>query len=149
MDAVTYPDATVAATLNDLFVPVRVNIEESSKLAFQYGAIWTPNINIIEAKEHAVYRVEGWLAPSEFVTMLHLAKGHYLFSGKKFEDAAATFAMVAENYTRSDFAPEALYYVGVSRYLATSDVEEIKSAWGKLQRQHPQSTWTMRADILG
>ena len=149
MGAVTYPDAAVAAVLNDYFVPVRINIEEAAQIAYKYGAIWTPNLNIIEAKERAVYRIEGWLAPSEFVAMLFLANGHFLFSRKKFEDAATTFGMVAEKFPRSDFAPEAHYYIGVSRYLATQDVEEIKAAWGKLARLYPRSTWTMRADIFG
>ena len=109
----------------------------------------SPNINIVAgARERAVYNVEGWLAPSEFAAMLCLARGHFDFSGKKFEDAAQTFSQVAEKYPRSDFAAEANYYLGVSRYLASQDVEEIKTAWGRLHNLYPQSTWSMQADIF-
>ena len=74
MGTVTYPDMLVAALLNENFIPVQVNIEEVSKLANEFQAIWTPNLNVLNHNQKRVYRVEGWLPPSEFVAMLGVAK---------------------------------------------------------------------------
>ena len=57
MGSVTYPDVMVAGLLNAYFIPVQVNIEEVSKLAAKYMAIWTPNLIVLDEKENVIYRV--------------------------------------------------------------------------------------------
>jgi tetratricopeptide (TPR) repeat protein len=145
---VTYPDSKVAELLNTFFVPVQVNIQEVSKLADQYQAIWTPNLNVIDGRENRVYHVEGWLPPSEFAAMLETARGQYCLRRKRFEDAAPIFKGVFEKYPRSAYAPESLYYRGVSRYLATHNVNELKEDWIMLQRFYPDDAWAMKANII-
>ena len=144
----TYPDRQVAALLNENFVPVQVNIEEAAKLADTYQAIWTPNLNVIDGRQKQVYRVEGWLPPSEFAAMLGVGRGQYFLRGKKYPEAATLFKAVFEQNPRSQFAPEALYYRGVSRYLSSHNVDELKEDWIMLQRFYPQSAWSLRANIL-
>ena len=56
MGSVTYPDLMVASLLNAYFVPVQVEIDEVSKLAAQYSAIWTPNLNVLDGEENIIYR---------------------------------------------------------------------------------------------
>lgn len=144
----TYPDRQVTALLNENFIPVQVNIEEAAKLADEFQAIWTPNLNVIDGRLKRVYQVEGWLPPSEFVAMLGVGRGQYFLRGKKYAEAATLFKAVFEQSPRSQFAPEALYYRGVSRYLSSHKVDELKEDWIMLQRFYPQSAWSLRANIL-
>ena len=148
MGAVTYPDRQVAALLNENFVPVQVNIEKVAKLVDEFQALWTPNLNVIDGRGKRVYWVEGWLPPSEFAAMLGVARGHYFLRGKKYTEAAPLFKAVFEQNPPSQFAPEALYYRGVSRYLNSHKVDELKEDWIMLQRFYPQSAWSLRANIL-
>ena len=148
MGAVTYPDMQVAALLNDNFVPVQVNFEEASKLVNEFQAIWTPNLNVLDRNQNRVYWVEGWLPPSEFTAMLTVARGQYFLRGKKYTEAEPLFKAVFDHNPRSQFAPEALYYRGVSRYLNSHEVEELKEDWIMLQRFYPQSAWSLRSNIL-
>jgi len=145
---VTYPDRQVAALLNENFIPVQVNFEEVAKLADEYQAIWTPNLNVIDGRRKRVYWVEGWLPPAEFVAMLGVARGHYFMRGKKYPEAAVLFKGVFEQNPRSQFAPEALYYRGVSRFLDGHKVDHLKEDWIMLQRFYPQSAWSLRSNIL-
>jgi len=146
---VTYSDLLVVTLINESFVPVKADLEQNSALAFQVGALWTPSLNVIDGRENLVYRVEGWLPSSEFAAMAILARGHYFLRGKRYELAAEPFRDVSVNFPRSEWAPEALYYLGVVRYLASQNVEELKKPWNRLQRMYPQSTWSIRSDILG
>ena len=138
----------MAALLNENFVPVQVNIEEAAKLADEFQAIWTPNLNVIDGRLKRVYQVEGWLPPSEFVAMLGVGRGQYFLRGKKYTEAEPLFKAVFDQHPRSQFAPEALYYRGVSRYLSSHKVDELKEDWIMLQRFYPQSAWSLRANIL-
>jgi hypothetical protein len=145
---VTYPDDQVVGLLNAHFIPVQVNIEQASRLADQYQALWTPNLNFIDGRERRFCQVIGWLPPSEFAAMLHLARGQYLLTGKHFDEAAPVFLGVFERFPRSAYAPEALYFHGVSRYLSSHEVPDLKDAWGRLQRFYPQSKWAMMSNLL-
>ncbi|MGD8613948.1 MAG: hypothetical protein PVI93_23235 [Desulfobacterales bacterium] len=144
----TYPNLQVATLLNENFIPVQVDIEKVSKLANEFQAIWTPNLNVLDRNQKRVYWVEGWLAPSEFAAMLDVARGHFFLRGKKYTQAEPIFKEVFEQHPLSQFAPEALYYRGVSRYLNSHEVDELKEDWIMLQRFYPQSTWSLRSNIL-
>jgi hypothetical protein len=72
-----------------------------------------------------IYWLEGWLPPAEFVAMLGVARGHYFLRGKNYTQAEPLFKAVFEQNPCSQFAPEALYYRGVSRYLNSHKVDEL------------------------
>jgi hypothetical protein len=137
----------VAAALNRHFVPVQVDFEKASKLVDQYRAIWTPNLNIVDARERRMFHVEGWLPPSEFLAMLETARGQFSLRGKKYDDAASCFKAVFDKYPLSMYAPQALYYRGVSRYLSSHKVEDLKEDWIMLQRFYPASGWAIKSNI--
>lgn len=80
--------------------------------------------------------------------MLTVARGQDFLRGKKYTEAEPLFKAVFDHNPRSQFAPEALYYRGVSRYLNSHEVEELKEDWIMLQRFYPQSAWSMRSNIL-
>jgi hypothetical protein len=148
MGAVTYPDPTVAGLINENFVPVQLNIADAKDIVQQYNVIWTPNINIVDHRENVSYHWEGWLSPSEFAPMLIAAKGHFEWRHKRFEEGAQFLEKVCETYPGSYFAPEALYYLGVCRYMASHDAEQLVKFWKRLQQEYPDSTWARSSKVL-
>jgi tetratricopeptide (TPR) repeat protein len=145
---VTYPENQVAECLNTYFVPVQVDIEKVGKLAAQYQALWTPNLNVINGREERVYHIIGWLPPSELTATLHAARGHYLLSRKKFDEAAAAFESLVDMFPRSVVAPESIYYTGVARYLSSHDAQDLKNAWRDLQDRYPNTEWALKSHVL-
>jgi len=139
---------SVAASINTFFVPVQLNVEKDKDPVQKFRAIWTPNINILDASEHVFYHVEGWLPPSEYSAMLMVAHGQYFLKRKRYVEAKDIFRKAWDKFPQSSFAPEALYYLGVSGYMESHEADELSKAWKLLQRYHPQSTWAIRSSIL-
>jgi len=145
---VTYPDLCVATALNEYYVPVQINVDQSRDLTRKFKVIWTPNINVLDSSENLCYRVEGWLPASEYSAMLMIAHGHYFLCHKRYKNAGELFQKVWDKFPHSTFAPEALYYLGVSGYMESHKVENLTSPWRILQGYCPQSTWAIRSSIL-
>lgn len=148
MGAVTYPDLYVAAFLNEYFVPLHFNIEKARELILKYRPIWTPNLNILDEEGAVVYQTAGWLPPSEFAAMLFLSRGRYFIRKKRYPDAAPNFQEVLLRFPTSTLAPEAYYYLGVSKYLASHKGEDLVETWKKLQLAYPNSSWAIRSGVL-
>ncbi len=148
MGAVTYPNLFVATLINDYFVPVQINVAKEPKLVDKYRAVWTPNINILESDERMVYHVEGWLPASEFSAMLLLSLGHHAIHRKRYADALPFLQEVRDNFPTTTFAPEALYYTGVAKYMSAHKVEDLVSVWKELQVKYPGNSWTLSASIV-
>lgn len=148
MGAVTYPDLDVATILNEEFVPVQVNIKEVPQLVQKYRAIWTPNLNVIDGEESQIYRVEGWLPPSEYTPMLLVAKGHYMFRSKRYDGAILWFQSVMNPFPRSAFAPEVQYYIGVCEYMQSQDPGRLAEGWKQLQTLYPEGLWATKSMVM-
>jgi hypothetical protein len=148
MGAVTYPDMQVAELLNHQFISVQVDIEKVSKLAYRYQAIWTPSLHVITSREQCIFREVGWLPPAEFGAMLQLAQGHFWLNRKKYVEATSAFKEVFERFPRSFYAPESLYFSGVSRYMASHEVDNLKDDWVNLQRFYPDSGWAIKSNLF-
>ncbi len=144
----TYPDLYVATLLNEYFIPVQVNIDKAIDLIKRYRPIWTPNINFLDEAGEMFYHVEGWLPASEYTAMLLAVRGHYFIRKKRYGEATPNFDEVLQKYPNSAYAPEAGYYIGVSKYMTTHKPEELKAAWSRLQCAYPYSSWAIRSAIL-
>jgi thioredoxin-related protein len=148
MGTVTYPDLSTSTMVNEYFVPVQIDVSKSAGFVERFGVIWTPNIHILTGDEKMIYHVEGWLPPHDFLAMLTLAYGHFFLKNKKFKEASSSFDELLKRMPRSHFAPEALYYSGVAKYLESDDLEKLKKDWMKLRHFYPNSTWTTSSDIF-
>ena len=98
MEALTYPDPTVTATLNEHFVSVKVDIGRDINLTQQYQAFWTPAVAILTRDGTLVYRNEGWLPPPEFATMLLLARAYHFHRTKRQSQGAFAFNDLVTTY---------------------------------------------------
>ena len=90
-------------------------------------------------------RLEGYLPKDEFRAYLELGLARVAFGRKDFADAERRYAAVAENYPDSTFAPEAVYYAGVSRYSATHDSKELAATAQTLSQRYAGDTWQLRS----
>jgi uncharacterized protein HemY len=133
--------------LNTHFIPVQLDLTKESKLADQYQVIWTPNINVVDTRERVAYHAEGWLSPSEYAAMLYIGLGQLALKHKRYDNASAYFKTVYDHYPQSEFAPEALYYLAVGKYMASNEADQLLQGWSDLRRRYSASAWAMRTRV--
>jgi len=89
------------------------------------------------------FRTEGYLSKPEFRAHLGLALGRVAFMHKQWAEAERHYETVAGTQTLA--APEALYWVAVSRYRKTNDHHVLGQVAKELKERHPSSIWTEKA----
>lgn len=144
----TYPDLFVATLINEYFVPVQVNVAEDEALVKRYQALWTPNLNILDGDEKITYHVEGWLPASEYAAMLLLALGRYAILHERPDAATPFLQEVMDRFPSTSFAPEALYFIGVAKYLSSHEADDLAEAWKRLQSRYPANSWALSASVV-
>jgi TolA-binding protein len=146
-----YPDSRVARFVNEHFVPVRVHVREQrneyQRLGARFGAHWTPTTLIVDASGQERHRVEGFLPAADFLAQLALGHGHERFAAGQFEAAARQFDEVLQRHGASDAAPEARYWLGVSRYKAAGDAGALVETARDMQQRFSQSAWAKKASV--
>jgi hypothetical protein len=144
MDAVTYPEPPVVDFIQDNLIPLRIEFG-AQPYCTDYNIQWTPTLIILdpEGKEH--HRTTGFLSAEELIPSLMLGMAKSQFDREQFTEAIATIDTLLKNHAKSDAAPEAIYYLGVSQYKSTKNPEPLKVAYTRLKSEYPQSEWTKRA----
>jgi tetratricopeptide (TPR) repeat protein len=113
----------------------------------RYSVKWTPTIIILDAGGDEHHRFIGFLQPEDFIAQMTLGKGKLAFELDNFDQAIQCFQEILVGYPKTDAAPEAQYYLGVSKYKASHDPKELKLGLEALQRNYPQSEWTKKAQV--
>jgi Tetratricopeptide repeat len=146
MDAVSYPHPKVIGFFEKHLAPVRVLIN-SKPLPQQFKVQWTPTLVLLDAAGEEHHRTVGFLPPEELIPSLTLgiAKSH--LDREQFSLAASVLEQLLAEYPKSDAAPEATYYLGVTRYKGTNDAGTLKRAFEALQANYPASEWAKRASV--
>jgi TolA-binding protein len=148
-----YPDPRVVATVDSQFVPVRAHVkenhEEFQRLGAKYDAQWTPTILILDGEGQERHRIEGFLPADDFLSQLALGAAKAAFSAGDFPRAERLFEDVLQKHPRTDAAPEAQYWSGVSRYKATNDASALAGTYKKFQERYSDSTWAKKASVWG
>ena len=144
MEAVTFPKTEVIEFIHGNFVPVRV-AHDAKPLSEDFTVKWTPTLIALDpdGKEH--HRTVGFLSPEELIASLLLGAGKIHFENDRFNEAIEWLDKVITGYPESDFAQEAIFVRGVSRYKLTSDPKPLKEAYEELAARFPESEWTKRA----
>lgn len=153
MDTVTYPHPEVAAELDGHFACFKANLTERHPdfaEASGGGPVpWAPTFVLTDARGRQVRRSVGWLPPSDFLAELRTARGIWAITRRRTEDAEALLAAVVDDHPRSPAAPEAAYWLGVSRFLAgRRDIQALADAWHDLRRRFPGSEWALKAEVI-
>lgn len=100
---------------------------------------------ILDPNGEERWRLEGYLPKNEFRADLEMGLARLAFIRKDWADAAQRFAKIAEEHPDSKFAPQAVYYAGVSRYSGSHDGGELASTAKELGEKYPGTEWQLRS----
>ena len=146
MDAVTYPHHKVIEFFDKHLAPVRV-LMTSQPLPQQFKVQWTPTLVLLDAEGDEHHRTVGFLPPEELIPSLMLGIAKSYFDRGQYSLAVKFLEQLLAEYPKSAAAPEATYYLGVSRYKDTHDPGMLKQAAEALQANYPESEWAKRASV--
>ncbi|MDQ4074984.1 MAG: thioredoxin family protein [Chloroflexota bacterium] len=141
----TYPSDIVHRFIVEHFVPVRLLLNQPEHRAHfrQQRVIWTPTIVILDWRGRDHYRSLGYLPPDLFAHLLHIGLARAKMAWARYDEAASHLHLVA-NQSESPLAPEALYQLGMARYLQTRRHADLMEPWDRLLEQYPDSIWAAR-----
>lgn len=66
-------------------------------------------------------------------------------SRKDWAEAERRFAEVVSDHPDSKYAPQAIYYRGVSRYSASHDHNDLGNTATELKEKHEGNEWQLRS----
>ena len=90
-------------------------------------------------------RLEGYLPRDEFRAFLEMGLARVSYMTKELADAERRYAEVLERYPNSQFAPEALYYLGVSRYSISHDSAILAQTAQAFTQKYKDSIWALKS----
>ena len=133
------------------FVPVRVHVkdnpQEFQRLGARFDAQWTPTTLVVDPSGTERHRIEGFLPTDDFLSQLALGLAKAAFARKDYDAARGLYREVLERYPRTDAAPEAQYWAGVSEYRATNDPAALKATGEAFRARYADSSWAKKASV--
>ena len=148
-----YPQPDVAQLVTDRFVPVRVHVKDDAgefqRLGGMFDAQWTPTTLVIDPPSTERHRIEGFLPKDDFASQLSLGLGKAAFGRAAFAEAERIFEDVIQRYPKTDAAPEAQYWAGVSRYKSSNDPKALAETTKRFKERYSDSTWAKKASVWG
>jgi hypothetical protein len=153
MDAVTYPQESVVAAIAEGFAPFKLNMLERHpdfKEACAGGRVmWGPTIIVADARGSEVRRWVGWLPPDGFVAELAFCRAQAEHNRGKFAEALAGFDAIVENRSGTAIHPEALYWQGISGFMAgPTDWDALRRSWSRLATDYPDNRFGTHASVI-
>lgn len=149
MDTVTYPDDSVSAYIAENFVPARamLNRREDWPLFRKYSVIWTPSFGFFDRNGAMHHSAAGYLPPREFLSLLRIGKARCLMAWTRSREAQVHLEAAAE--AGDAMSAEALWWLGVARFLERRDTKGMWEAWNRLTERYPGSPWALRVYPMG
>jgi hypothetical protein len=136
----------VAAAIAANSVPVQIDNSKSENNIFLHGFhhIWTPDMRILDHHGFELYRWDGFLPPPEFIARALCGFGMAQLRLKRFDRAEALYADVLTRFSTTYAAPEAQYYLGVTRYRRDPNSDELLTQWANLRSRYPASEYRVK-----
>ncbi|HEY7494011.1 MAG TPA: hypothetical protein VIH59_23280 [Candidatus Tectomicrobia bacterium] len=146
----TYSEAAVADTIQARFVPVQINTQEESgrSMVQCFHQVWTPDLRILSSQGVELYRWNGYLPPFEFLPQLLVAHAYACLALEDPQGAAEIYSAVLERFPTSAVAPEAQYFLAVSRYKHSHKASDLLDNWHQLQTRYPDSLWRRKQSFV-
>lgn len=142
----TYPLQPVVDAILAHSIPVQVDNSKSqnNKLLHSIHHIWTPDIRILNHDGYELYRWDGFLPPPEFAARTLCGFGLAYLRLKRFDQAESAYVDVLKHFSTTYAAPEAQYYLGVSRYRRDPQSDELLNQWANLRSRYPLSEYRVK-----
>ena len=146
-----YSQPTVAEFIRGHFIPVRLHVKsdaaEFKRVGQLLNAQWTPTTLIIDPPGSERHRIEGFVPAEDFMSQLALGLAKSSFARSEYGEAARGFEEVVQRYPKTDAAPEAQYWAGVSKYKATGDAAALGDTAKRFSERYADSTWAKKASV--
>jgi thioredoxin family protein len=146
-----YPDERVVRLVTFEFVPIRVHVHDAddvyARLSQRLNVQWTPTVLVLDEDGVERHRVEGFLPIDDFLAHLKFGLARIAFQRGLFDEAERRFRKVVEEHPRSEPAPEALYWVGVSRYKGKGDAGALAETARAFTTRYTDSAWAKKASV--
>lgn len=146
-----YTEPRVVKLITEALIPVRIHVKEDAeawkKVSVDLGVQWTPTILILDHDGVERHRIEGFLPVDDFLAQLSLGLAKAAFSRGDFADAEKRFRSVVDAYPKTETAPEALYWAGVSRYKGTNDPTALRDTARAFTERYQDSSWAKKSSV--
>jgi hypothetical protein len=146
-----WPDERVVRFVTENFLPARVHVKDDADAFKRYGeryqAPWTPTILLLDPEGVEQHRVEGFLPADDLLAQLMLGRARIAFEQKQWAEAERRFREVVEQFPKTDAAPEALYWAGVTPYKATGDPASLKATGRAFKERYRETPWAKKASV--
>ena len=141
----TYPETTVAEIVNRT-VPIQLDNTkpENDAVLKRYRHIWTPDIRLLDGEGVELYGWQGYLPPAEFAARTLAGLGQAYLRLRDFERAEAHYVELLTRFPTAWAAPEAQYYLGVTRYRKDPEGNELLHQWAMLRARYPGSEFRLK-----
>lgn len=107
--------------------------------------MWTPTILILDPDGRERWRFEGYLPKDEFRVNLEMGLARLDVMHKKWADAEKRYTKIVENHPDSVYAPDAIYWQGVSRYSGTHDHTALGAVAKTFTEKHKDSLEALKS----
>jgi hypothetical protein len=143
---VTYPQDLVKHAITARAIPVQIDNSDPKNQHFLHSIhhIWTPDTRIMHTDGYEMYRWDGFLPPFEYVARLQCGFGMAFLRLKRWDEAERCYVDVLRRFSTSYAAPEAQYYLGVTRYRRDPDSDELLTQWAELRSRYPASEYRVK-----
>ena len=146
-----YPDDRIARLIVENFIPARVHVKDQAadfkRFGERYNAPWTPTTIFLDPDGVERHRIEGFLPNDDFLAQLTVGLGQLAFRRGDFAAAERWFQRVVDTLAKTDAAPEAQYWAGVSRYKATGDGAALGATAKAFSERYQDSPWAKKASV--
>jgi len=142
---VTYPEPAVAEIIGRA-IPLQLDNSkpENDAVLKRYRHIWTPDIRLLDAQGVELYSWQGYLPPAEFAARALAGLGQAYLRLRNFDRAEELYVEVLKRYPTTWAAPEAQYYLGVTRYRRDPEGNELLHQWAILRAKYPDSEFRLK-----
>lgn len=138
----------MAAFIESHFIPVQANIKVKPAWFHRFGVLWTPSVLILDPAGAERYRLEGYVPRDEFSGQLELGRARLAFVEKRWQAAEDIYQGIADDWSQTTAAPEAVYWVGVCFYKRTQDHTRLGPMAEQLRDRYPGTIWAKKASIF-
>ncbi|WAC07458.1 MAG: hypothetical protein OS130_14730 [Thermodesulfobacteriota bacterium] len=135
----------MSKVVTDWFIPVRIPGDKQGDLFVKYLVTWTPTIVILDEEGREHYRFTGFLTPEDLCARIIMDGAKTELTLKNYDLALKRLTDVIEKYKGTCAVPEAIFYLGVAKYLSSHNPKPLREGLDRLRKEFPQSEWTLRA----
>lgn len=142
----TYPQPAVIDAITRYGIPVQFDNSKAENHKFLHSIhhIWTPDWRILYHDGYELYRYDGFLPPAEFTARVLVAYAMAYLRLKRFDDAEKLYVDVLKRFSTTYAAPEAQYYLGVTRYRRNPDGDDLLTQWANVRSRYPASEYRVK-----